>query len=227
MSRQEPSRIIEAVCFDFDGTLAHFTGDFGRFVASFRSGLMLTPCDFDTFSEILSEELRREGPVTFYSAARATLGRLEQHPPEDLAGLVARFLDDYSAQMALLPGAVDVLNFCRDHELPLALITNGPEDMQGAAVRAVGLENYFERVLISGDPDVAVRKPHPRIFELACEALSSRPAETLMVGDNLEADVRGALQYGMQTVHLGAGAGPDYETVADVRAFGAWLEAHI
>ncbi len=219
--------MIRAVCFDFDGTLAHFTGDFGRFVASFRHELMLTPCDFDAFSDVLSGELRREGPVTLYGAARATLERLEQHPPDDLARLVAHFLDDYSAQMALLPGALDVLGFCRDRGLPLALVTNGPEDMQRAAVRAVGLEGYFGRVLISGDSDVAVRKPHPRIFELACEALSSRPAETLMVGDNLEADVRGALQYGMQAVHLGAGAGPGYETVADVQAFGVWLKTQM
>ncbi len=129
--------------------------------------------------------------------------------------------------MKLLPGALEALSLCQTYNLPTALITNGPEDMQRAAVRAVGLEDYFQIILISGDPDVGVRKPHPRIFGLACEALSSRPAETLMVGDDLEADVRGALQYGMQTVHLGAGAGPGYETVADVQAFGMWLKARI
>ena len=188
---------------------------------------MLTPCDFDTFSEILSEELRREGPVTLYSAARATLERLEQHPPEDLAGLVARFLDDYSAQMALLPGAVDVLNFCRDRELPLALITNGPEDMQRAAVRAVSLEEYFQTILISGDSDVAIRKPSPHIFKLACEALDSSSENTLMVGDNLEADVRGALGCGMKAVYLGAEAGSNYEAVADIQAFGSWLKTQM
>ena len=219
--------MIRAVCFDLDGTLAHFTGDFKRFVNGFRSELMLTPCDFDAFSEILSGELRREGPVTLHSAARATLERLEQHPPEDLAGLVAHFLDEYSAQMALLPGALDVLNFCRDRELPCALITNGPEDMQRAAVRAVGLEEYFQTILISGDENVGVRKPNPHIFELACTALDSPPENMLMVGDNLEADVRGALGYGMQAVHLGAGAGPGYETVADVQAFGVWLKEHV
>lgn len=172
--------MIRAICFDFDGTLAHFTGDFSLFVDGFRSELMLTPCDFDAFSEILSGELRREGPVTLYSAARTTLERLEQHPPEGLEGLVTHFLDEYSAQMALLPGALDVLNFCRDRELPLALVSNGPEDMQRAAVRTVGLEGYFNCILVSGDPDVAVRKPDPRIFKLACEALSSQPEETLM-----------------------------------------------
>lgn len=219
--------MIRAVCFDFDGTLAHFTGDFGRFVTSFRHELMLTPCDFDAFSDVLSGELHREGPVTLYGAARATLEGLEQHPPEDLAGLVAHFLDDYSEQMALLPGAKEALEFCAARKLPLALITNGPEDMQRAAVRAVDLEEYFQTILISGDPDVAVRKPHPRIFELACGALDSQPENTLMVGDNLEADVRGALQYGMQAVHLGTGTGgPGHETIADVQAFGAWLKTH-
>lgn len=219
--------MIRAVCFDFDGTLAHFAGDFSLFVGSFRSELMLTPCDFDAFSEILSGELRREGPVTLCSAARTTLERLEQHSPEDLEELVAHFLDDYSAQMVLLPGALDVLNFCRERELPLALITNGPEDMQRAAVRAVGLEKYFQTILISGDPNVAVRKPNSYIFQLACGALGSPPGNTLMIGDNSEADVRGALQHGMQAVYLGVEAGPGYETVADLQAFGSWLKTHV
>ena len=48
-----------------------------------------------------------------------------------------------------------------------------------------------------------------------------------MVGDNLTADVRGALACGMQAVYLGAETGSDYETLPDVRAFGSWLKTHV
>ena len=165
--------------------------------------------------------------MTFADTVRAALGKLELPVPSDLDQLAAQVVGDYSAQMALLPGALDVLNFCRERALPLALVTNGTEDMQRAAVRAVGIESYLEGVLISGAPEVAVRKPNPHIFGLACGALGSPPENTLMVGDNLAADVRGALEYGMQAVYLGAEAGPGHETLPNVEVFGAWLKTHI
>src|SRR5690606_36341265 len=86
--------------------------------------------------------------------------------------------------------------------VPLALVSNGPVDMQRAALRALGFEKYFRAVLVSGDRDVAARKPAPRIFSLACVGLETVPEETLMVGDDLEADVRGAVDYGLQAVWL-------------------------
>ncbi len=129
--------------------------------------------------------------------------------------------------MALLPGAEEVLGLCRKHRLPLALVTNGPADMQLEAVRAVGLESFFKRLVISGDAAVGVRKPDPRIFRLACEGLGAKPAETVMVGDNVEADVAGALAVGMQAVYLGSVTGPDYVTLPNVQAFSTFLQERL
>ncbi len=184
---------------------------------------MLVQCDLANFAEALSEALRREGQITLCSAVQEVLEILEQRPPDDLEHLVRQALSAYASQMALLPGAADVLALCRQKALPCALLTNGPTDMQRAAVQAVGLGGYFKRILVSGDADVAVRKPKPRIFRLACEALGTEPDETLMVGDNLEADVKGALACGMRAVYLGNEPGAGYGTVPDIKAFGAVL----
>lgn len=219
--------MIRAACFDFDGTLAHFTGDFGAFVDGFRIDLGLMQCDLKGFGERLSAELRREGQVTLGGAVGATLEALEQRPPHDLAQLVARAVDEYSAQVVLLPGAREVLTFCAARNVPLALISNGPEDMQRAAIRAVGIESYFKSILISGDRDVAVRKPHPRIFGLACAGLESLAEEALMIGNNLSADVQGALGAGMQAVYLGSEAGEGYDAVPDLVALKGWLRVRL
>lgn len=214
--------VVRAICFDFDGTLAHFTGDFKRF----SEGLSLelgVEGDLPGFTQQLSLELRREGEVTL----RGALEALGKHPPEGLEAFAAKAAADYSRQMALLPGTEDVLEFCQACNLPLALVTNGPADMQHSAVRAVGLEGYFTRLVISGDAEVAVRKPDPRVFGLACEALASRPEETVMVGDNLEADVLGALRCGMQAVYLGTATGAGYTTLPDISAFGKLLRERL
>lgn len=224
---QTPSPTPKAILFDFDGTLAHFTGDYANFVASFRSDLNLEACDMNTFAARLAQEERREGPGTLRQSLETVLGSLEQRLPADLGALTERAIADYCNHLELLPGAEEVLELCRVHSLPLALITNAHADGQWAAVRSLGLEPYFTSILISGDERVAVRKPHPRIFELALAALGTRAEETLMVGDNLEADIRGALACGMQAVYLGQETGPAFETLPDIATFGAWLEEKI
>lgn len=218
---------IKAICFDLDGTLAHFIGDYALFVESFRAELNLELCDMNTFAARLAAEERREGPGTLRRSLETVLRGLELRLPGDLGYLTERAISDYCAQLELLPGAKAVLETCRAHNLPLALVTNAHADGQWAAVRALGIEPYFQHILISGDERVAVRKPNPRIFRLACEALGTRPEETLMVGDNLEADIRGALACGMQALYLGRETGADYETLPGIAAFAGWLGARL
>ena len=219
--------VIKAVCFDFDGTLAHFVGDFAELVDGLRRDLGLTPKDAEPLALVRAQAERRAGPMTFADTVRAALIELESPIPDDLETLAARVLRDYSAQMALLPGAKDVLKLCRAHRLPLALVTNGPADMQHGAVWKVGLGSYFKHLVISGDAAVGVRKPDPRIFGLACAGLEVKPVETVMVGDNLEADVLGALNAGMQAVYLGSATGPDYVTLPNIQAFGTFLQERL
>lgn len=226
MSKASPT-LPKAILFDLDGTLAHFVGDYALFVAGFRSELNLEACDMNTFATRLTQEERREGPGTLRRSLETVLLGLEQRLPDDLDALTERAIADYSSHLELLPGAREVLELCRAHNIPLALLTNAHADGQWAAVRALGIEGYFRRILISGDAEVAVRKPNPRIFELALEALGTRPDETLMVGDSLEADIRGALAVGLQAVYLGQETGPEFETVPDIAAFGEWLEAQL
>lgn len=49
---------------------------------------------------------------------------------------------------------------------------------------------------------VGLRKPDPRIFQLALERLNSRPEKSLFVGDNPEADIAGARRAGLRTVWM-------------------------
>lgn len=193
---------IRAVCFDFDGTLAHFTGDFEALLNESYAKLELPLRLRDAVLGEFTRQLRKDGAVTSHSALATTFKRLNLHADVNLEEVSAEFVQSYREQMALLPGAEEVLEVCSSR-VPLALITNGPADMQRAAVEEVGIFHLFRTVLISGSQEVAVRKPGARIFRLACERLDVLPEEALMVGDDLEADVRGALDAGMRAVYVG------------------------
>lgn len=221
--------MIDAVCFDLDGTLGEYSADFQAFMALLRSQLMLNMCDMNQFEELLGSEFRRDGAVTVEHALERVLKRLQQRPPPDLPELAATAVASYVADYRPLPGAALLLERLDRAGVKLALLSNGPEDMQRAALRALGFEKYFRVVLISGDRDVAARKPAPRIFALACSGLQTLPERTLMVGDNAAADVVGALNYGLEAVLIGsadAGAVVGAPAVADLLALDDYLAEH-
>jgi HAD superfamily hydrolase (TIGR01549 family) len=207
-----------AACFDFDGTLAHYEGDFDALLDGLRTDLGLLACDFATFKGRLAEATKRNGAVTLGSALSEALAVLELREPDDLEPVVALSVADYGAGMRLYAGAAELLAQLDERRVPLALVSNGPNDMQRAALANLGVERHFRAVLISGDPDVARRKPDPRIFDLACTALETTPQQTVMVGDDPDSDIAGARAVGMDAYLVrGRKSGHDETaTVADL-----------
>ncbi len=63
-----------------------------------------------------------------------------------------------------------------------------------------GIEGFFDFILTSAA--CGYRKPHPRIFELALAHWQLRPGDVAMVGDTVEADVRGAQRFGMTSIWI-------------------------
>ncbi len=78
--------------------------------------------------------------------------------------------------------------------------TTTPVFMKHFERKSLGLDSYFEFSIYSSE--FPFRKPHPSIFKLALERLDLPPEETLFVGDDLTADVGGAMRVGMCTAWL-------------------------
>ncbi len=89
----------------------------------------------------------------------------------------------------------------------LGLISNAgdDQDVQQLASR-FGIFQHFDFIITSAA--CSYRKPHPRIFEMALSNWYFLPSEAIMVGDNLEADIRGAKSAGLYAVWISRRAGP-------------------
>src|SRR5690606_3115091 len=97
--------VIEAVCFDLDGTLGGYAGDFGGLLALLRSELMLQQCNMNKFGAIVQEELRRDGHLTLRLVIERTLERLEQRVPADIDTLASEIAERYASEVRPAPGA--------------------------------------------------------------------------------------------------------------------------
>lgn len=81
---------------------------------------------------------------------------------------------------------------------PLHIITNGFKEVQSVKMGGTKLDQYFNLILCS--EDVGVNKPNKKVFQRALEMTECDPANAVMIGDNIEADIRGAQKVGMSTI---------------------------
>jgi len=96
----------------------------------------------------------------------------------------------------------------------LAVLTNGPSDLQRAKMRATGLDGRFEYVAISAE--IGYGKPDPRAFEHVAASLGVDVRRCVMVGDSVRRDVVGAIAAGMRPVYLNRRASMSEESVEGV-----------
>ncbi|MDH5396943.1 MAG: YjjG family noncanonical pyrimidine nucleotidase [Cyclobacteriaceae bacterium] len=100
-------------------------------------------------------------------------------------------------QPHLMPGAREVLEELRNN-YKLYVITNGFEDIQYIKIRSAGISHFFDQVITSDG--VGYKKPAPEIFQHALQLAGVDHREALMIGDNLETDIKGANNANVDTV---------------------------
>ena len=138
--------------------------------------------------EITPEQVR----VTRFERLVARVG-LDANPET----MAAHFSIGLGAHGELYPGASEMLNGL-SQRAQLGLVTNGLSDIQRARIDRLGLERFFEAIVISAE--VGTAKPGTDIFDIAFEGLGSPAKDTaLMVGDSLSSDIRGGANYGIAT----------------------------
>ncbi len=97
----------------------------------------------------------------------------------------------------VMPHTVATLDYLRQH-YQLHILTNGFAAVQAIKLRSAGLTDYFTEV-VSSDT-TGHRKPHRPVFDYLLDRIDAGPQECLMIGDNLETDVRGAREAGIDQV---------------------------
>lgn len=113
------------------------------------------------------------------------------------------FEDDYVRlgpyKTNLFPHAHETLTYLKSKYI-LHLISNGFKESTEIKVSGTGIGKYFQNVIIS--EVVGVNKPDPLIFQHAVNLAGTTKQESLMIGDSIEADVRGALGFGMDAIYF-------------------------
>ncbi len=101
----------------------------------------------------------------------------------------------------LYPDTLDTLRRLRQARIPAAIVSNGwyRSELRSALLASLGITDDLVDAFVSS-ADLLRPKPRPELFLRALEALAVEAGEAVFVGDDLEADVRGAKALGLTTV---------------------------
>jgi putative hydrolase of the HAD superfamily len=115
-----------------------------------------------------------------------------------------QFLEQLPTKKTLFPYTIEILTYLKEKKYHLHLITNGFEKVQHHKIQQANLHVFFDEVITSEASNSL--KPNKEIFEYALTKTGAQLNESIMIGDNQDADIQGGINAGLDTVfvnHLG------------------------
>ena len=116
---------------------------------------------------------------------------------EQIENIAQEYIQLLPENNHLFEGAFEVLEYL-NQKYKLHIITNGFAEVQYKKLSNSNIGSYFQT--ITNSEMAGVKKPNPIIFEHALQKASAKKEESIMIGDCLEADVGGALNFGMNAI---------------------------
>ena len=103
----------------------------------------------------------------------------------------------------MVDGARDLLDQLLGR-FKMAIVTNGLQDVQRPRVRKTKTGHYFEKIIVS--EEIGASKPGEAFFEHTFEQIGQpTKTEAIIVGDNLNSDIRGGNNFGIDTCWFNPG----------------------
>ncbi len=202
--------------FDLDNTLWDF--DHNSYIALRealkRTGLLEKTGNYDDYYKIFESvndqlwALYREGKLV---KSELRFRRFEESLEKNntpMPGMGQKindaYIDELPAYTMLIKGARELLDYLHG-KYEMAIITNGSKEVQSRKIAQSGLSKYFKRIFTSDE--TGAPKPKKAIYEHAIKSMNARKRNSLMIGDSWDADIVGAMQFGIDQVFYFPGNG--------------------
>jgi 2-haloalkanoic acid dehalogenase type II len=200
---------IKAVLFDLGNTLVKLwipetvyhriltSSKINRSIEEIREALMKAQKDSE---RLKYEQLFGKIPYEEYWNKRdgLVLRHLGLPPDRKLLKKIQTRWFDY-AECPLFPDVKPVLSKLRERGLKMGIISTGYEQDINAITQKTGLQKELFEVIVGADT-LKKTKPDPEVFKYALTKLKVKPQETLFVGDEIDADYRGAENAGIHAL---------------------------
>ena len=110
-----------------------------------------------------------------------------------------QYIENSPKRTILVDGTIELLEYLKE-SYQMHIITNGFEEVQFDKLKNSGLFEYFDQIITS--EAVGFKKPHSAIFEYALNKAKAVVSESVMIGDDLNTDIKGAVDFGMDCIYF-------------------------
>lgn len=198
---------IKHIFFDLDHTLWDFEKNSAKTFEHIFSlnDMIIDVQKFLNYYSIINRDYWRLFRNDKVSKEDLRYGRLKdtfdkiKHPISD--DIIDKLSEDYIEHLSsfnyLFEGVFEILDYLKP-KYQMHIITNGFSEVQNQKLTNSKIDSYFKNIITS--EEVGVKKPNPIIFEHALNTVSAKISESVMIGDNWEADIMGAKNYGMSAI---------------------------
>lgn len=126
------------------------------------------------------------------------------YPPQQVEAksrdLDPKYLSILGTKPRLVDGAREMLQYLKDKGYKIGLISNGFHEVQFCKLRSSDIERFFDVVVLSDD--LGVNKPDRRIFVHALKKAGAEASKSVIIGDNFDADIMGAVNAGWKAIYF-------------------------
>lgn len=120
---------------------------------------------------------------------------------ENIEQIAIDYIEFLTDNNHLFDGAIEVLEYLKP-KYKLHIITNGFAHVQTKKINNASLGGYFST--ITNSELAGVKKPNSIIFDYAVNSAQCSKENSIMIGDDLEADIGGALNAGLDAIFFNA-----------------------
>ncbi|WP_020531795.1 YjjG family noncanonical pyrimidine nucleotidase [Flexithrix dorotheae] len=108
------------------------------------------------------------------------------------------YLEKCPQKPYLMPFAEEILSYLRDKKYQLHILSNGFGDVQSIKLEMSNIAHFFDCVITS--ETTGHKKPSKEIFDYAIASVEGNGEDMIMIGDNPETDIMGAINAGWDTI---------------------------
>ncbi len=198
--------------FDLDRTLWDFDKNSKDALQQLFTELELNQkiSTFDVFHETYMENNNRlwkaygEGSIQKnhlrYERFRSTLLAFEIQDETVVQQISDGYVDLSPKLTHLFPKTLETLDQLKQANYNMHIITNGFKEVQYTKLHHAQLAPYFDVIVCS--EEVGKNKPSIEIYKYAMQLAGAKGENSVMIGDDFEVDVIGALNSGMRAIHF-------------------------